>query len=139
MAVNTDKTKCMLVKTHQKARRLQRKRLNITLINETLENVTCEKLLGVHVGGHLTWNTHISKVAVTISRNLAPVRRIKIVLPIHARKTFYFANIQPHFDYCSTIWGLGSNIKKMVSLQRRAIRLMLGIQYGVDLHLFSKC
>ena len=110
----------------------------MSLNNKSLENVTCEKLLGVHLDQHLTWSAHIQSVAMTVSRNLALLRQIKCFLPLQARKMFYFSNIQPHFNYCSTIWGLGSDIKKLISLQRCAIRLILDIPHGVSLHSANK-
>ena len=54
MVSNTDKTKCMLITTFQKATRLPRTDLNILLDNVTLDNVDSEKLLGVIVDKYLT-------------------------------------------------------------------------------------
>ncbi len=54
MVANTDKTKCMLITTFQKATRLPRTNLNIVLDNVTLDNVDSEKLLGVIVDKYLT-------------------------------------------------------------------------------------
>ncbi len=54
MVANTDKTKCMLITTFQKATRLPRTDLNIVLDNVTLDNVDSEKLLGVIVDKYLT-------------------------------------------------------------------------------------
>ncbi len=132
MAINVDKTKAMLVTTHQKAWRLPKQELDIKLKGKTLENVACEKLLGVHLDNRLNWATHIHQVAVKISRNLALLRRIKGFLPIHARKLFYFTHIQPYFDYCSTIWGKGSGMGKLVKLQRRVMRVMSDLPYDAD-------
>ena len=49
MAINTDKTKSMLITSNQKRRHLRTPNLNCYLNGKSLENVTCEKLLGVKV------------------------------------------------------------------------------------------
>ena len=46
MAINTDKTKSMLITSDQKRRNLSSLNLNCKLDDYTLENVQCEKLLG---------------------------------------------------------------------------------------------
>ncbi len=83
MVANTDKTKCMLITTFQKATRLLRTDLNIVLDNVTLDNLDSEELLGVIVDMYLTWKTHVDKTAKTISKHIALLRRIKrYVTPI---------------------------------------------------------
>ncbi len=59
MLTNTNKTKCMLIITFQKATRLPRTDLNIVLNNVTLDNVDSEKLLEVIVDKYLAWKHHV--------------------------------------------------------------------------------
>ncbi len=66
MVANTDKTKCMLITTFQKATRLPRTDLNIVLDNFTLDNVDSEKLLRVIVDKYLTGKHHMDKTAKTL-------------------------------------------------------------------------
>ena len=44
---------------------------------------------------------------------------------------FYNAYVQPHFDYCNTVWSNTSseNINKISKLQRRACKLNLAQDY----------
>ena len=44
---------------------------------------------------------------------------------------YYKAYIQPHFDYCNIIWGNTTmyNKNKIHRLQKRACKLILGINY----------
>ena len=44
---------------------------------------------------------------------------------------FYNAYIQPHLDYCNTIWGNSSNYNasKITKLQRRACNVILEAEY----------
>ena len=59
-----------------------------------------------------------------ISSKIYQLSRIKNFIDINTRKLFYFAYIQPYFDYCSPIWGhtYSSHTKRLSSIQRRALR-----------------
>ncbi len=45
--------------------------------NDTWENVTSDKLLGVTVDHYLSWEKHITTIVSTINKKLALLRRIK--------------------------------------------------------------
>ena len=125
MAVNAEKTKVMLVTTYQKKTRLETNELRVSLSGIELENVVSEKLLGVVIDNQLSWKTHIDKVAKTVSRNIALLRRIKKYLPHDIRLTFYKTFIQPHLDYCNTIWGKSNHISRIHLLQKMALRIIM--------------
>ncbi len=88
MVANTDKTKCMLITTFQKATRLPRTDPNIVLDNVTLYNVDSEKLLGVIVDKYVTWKHDVDKTAKTISKKITLLCRIKRYLPHQTHLTF---------------------------------------------------
>ncbi len=104
MVGNGDKTKAMLITTYRKESKLHKKELTIFFNYTQLKNVNSEKRLGVKNNKHLTLKDHVNKTAKTISRNLAPFRRINKYLPHQTRITLYKAYIQPHTDYCNIIW-----------------------------------
>ncbi len=56
--------------------------------NDTLENVTSDKLLGVTIDNNLSWEKHITTIVSTINRKLALLRRIKQYMPLSTRKLF---------------------------------------------------
>jgi ribonuclease P/MRP protein subunit RPP40 len=127
MAINADKTKVMLVTTHQKQTKLPSSVINVHLNDTLLENVNAEKLLGVVIDKHLSWKDHINKTAKTISRNIALLRRIRKYLPHKTRITFYKSFIQPHVDYCNTIWGQSPHVSRIHILQKMALRLIMDV------------
>ena len=127
MVGNGDKTKAMLITTYQKESKFPKKELTIFFNNTQLKNVNSEKLLGVEIDKHLTWKDHVNKTAKTISRNLALFRRIKKYLPHQTRITCYKAYIQPHIDYCNTIWGLSTHIPRIHILQKMALRMIMDV------------
>ncbi len=93
-----------------------------------LENVESEKLLGAIINKNLSWEEHIAKIVSTVNRKLALLRRIKNYLPTSARKTFFNAHILPHLDYCCTVWGSSPHVNALLSVQKRAARIILDIK-----------
>jgi hypothetical protein len=71
MVINCDKTKVMLITTHQKEAKLDSTHLGVICNNTELENVNSSKLLGVIIDKNLTWKYHIDKTAKTISHSIA--------------------------------------------------------------------
>ncbi len=127
MAVNAEQTKVMLVTTYQRETKLQTSEIKVNFNNTMLENVNSEKLLGVIIDKHLSWKHHIDKTAQTLSKNIALLKRIHKYLPHQTRLTFYKTFIQPHIDYCSTIWGQSPHISRIHILQKISLRLIMNV------------
>ncbi len=121
MAINADKTKCMLLTITQRFNRLNVKELNITIGNKKLDQVTTENLLGIKIDQFLSWKGQINKVHSRVSRLLGRFRQIKPFLPIYARIKYCYAFILPNLEYCCTVWG-SAQTSKLLVLQKRAIR-----------------
>ena len=86
-----------------------------------------ENLLGVEVDNLLSWKEQIKKVKRTINFKISLLRRIRKYLSTDTCKTFYNLHIQPHLEYCCSVWGRCSQEKqdKLIKLQRHAARLVL--------------
>ena len=123
MAINSTKTKAMLITSAQKRRGLS-DILSIALNEEPLEVVDKENLLGVKIDNDLTWKDQVDSVCRKVARNIALLRRIKTHLDIPMRRMFYMAYIQPHTDYCLTIWGMSHHIDRVQKLQNMALRVI---------------
>ena len=91
MIINTDKTKCMLMGTHQKKSKLENVNFHLQLSGHTLENVEMHKLLGIHIDHNLQYTCHVDAVCKTLTYKLFTLRKIKRFLPMHTRKLFYNA------------------------------------------------
>ena len=131
MLINTTKTKVMLITTPQRRVNLNNYNFYLTYTNEALSVVTCEKILGVFIDNNLTWTNHTDAVAKKIVSNLWLLSRIKTYLTIHQRVQFYKSYVQPHIDYCNTIWGGTSqrNLDRIYRLQKRACKIILDYKY----------
>ena len=64
-----------------------------------------DKVLGIIIDNNLTWSQHVDKVCKKITTNLWLLSRIKDYLTTSQRIQFYKTYIQPHSDYCNTVWG----------------------------------
>lgn len=131
MLLNTDKTKVMLISTRQKRMLLDTSILSLSYDDINLQLTTGDKILGVHIEENLGWNNHFQHVCKKVSSYIWLLSKIKSYLSLEHRSLFYNSYIQPHFNYCNTIWGNSSNynVSKLTQLQRRACKLILENNY----------
>ena len=96
-----------------------------------MNSVANEKVLGVRIDNNLTWSIHINFIAKKISSNLWLLSKLKDYLSTEHRVQFFKTYIQPHIDYCSTIWGGTSqyNLNRIYRLQKRAVKIIVNYQY----------
>ena len=101
---------------------------------------TCDKILDIHVDNNLTWNTHFNFLSKKLSSYMWLFGIIRTYLTTEHRVLFHNAYIKPHIDYCSLIWSNTSNINinKIIRLQRRACKLILGHEYNSLLEAFER-
>jgi hypothetical protein len=127
MVINPTKTKAMLLTTRQKRAKLGRKSLDVDIDGNPIQMVEVEKLLGIHIDQHLTWDHHIHKLSVILSSKLRLFRRLRFLLPQTTRKLFFNSYILPHFNYCDIIWGScnATLMDSIFRLQKQAARLIL--------------
>ncbi len=64
-----------------------------------------KKMLSIKVNNHISWKDQIDKVAGSLISRIGLLRRIKDYLTIETRLTYYKTFLQPHMDYCITVWG----------------------------------
>ena len=132
MVLNTAKTKIMLITTRQKWLHISTEDMALTYNDETLNNISDDKILGVQVDDHLLFSNHIDKIARKITSNIWLLSRIKGFLNKEHRVQFYKSFIQPHLDYCNIVWRNASqnNLLRLFRLQKRAWKIIL--DYNVD-------
>ena len=61
--------------------------------------------------------------------------KLKEYLSLEHGVQFYKTYIQPHTDYCSTVWGgtPHSNLDRIYRLQKRAVKIILDYEYNNDI------
>ena len=73
---------------------------------------TCLKLLGIYIDQSLTFYNHVDYVSKKISSSVYQMNCLKHFLGQRTMKLFYFGRVQPHIDYCSSIWDHSSDTYK---------------------------
>ena len=73
---------------------------------------------------HLSWKQQIDKVAKSLIKGIHLLRQIKEYLPIGHRVIYYKCFLQPHIDYCCTVWGQSCHIIRIHKLQKLALRII---------------
>ena len=136
LTVNINKSSAMTIGTRQ--RLINQCALKITAAGETLNALNETKYLGVTIDNNLSWNQHISNLATKVSPIISVLAKLKYKLTRDQLNTIYQSIIQPHFDYCISVWGHTSkcNISTLQKLQNRADRTITG-QY--DWNISPKC
>ena len=118
LKLNIAKTKYMIFTNKTK------QEITISLDGQRITESSCERFLGVMIDSRLTWSQHINLLATKISRNAGILYKLKNFVPDSVLKMIYNSFIQSHMNYCSSVWGLGSNnsISKLFIAQKKAIR-----------------
>ena len=118
-----------------------RQRVNATQDNidtriddREIKRVHSAKSLGLHIDSHLTLSVHIDKVCKKIPLAIGALKRIRSFTTTKAAVEVYFALIQPHFDYCCSVWdGLGKTLStKIQKLQDRAVGVITRSSYDTS-------
>ena len=97
--------------------------------NAMLENVTCEKDLGVLIDGELNFHKHISSAIQKANQMLGLIKRAFVNIDPDIFIPLYKALVRPHLEYCSVSWSprFVTDDKKIEAVQRRATRLIPGM------------
>ena len=103
----------------------------ISIDGKPIERVTSTKFLGVYIDNKLTWQTHISQLAIKVSRNLGVLNKAKSVLSTKVLKMLYFSMVHSYLTYGIIIWGNACETKlnRIYILQKRAMRIISHCSY----------
>ena len=99
------------------------------------------KSLGIYIDENLTRHFHIDKLCKKIASAIGAIKRVKPFVPQSTLLNIYNSLVQPHFDYCSLVWGncRKTPSNKLQKLQNRAARVITSSSYYVDVDsLFHK-
>ena len=109
-------------------------KLVIKINDYEINRVDSVKALGVYIDQHLTWAVHIDKISKKIASAIGALKRIRPLITTDTAVQIYRALIQPHFDYCCSVWdGLGETLScKLQKLQNRTARVILRTNYNTS-------
>ena len=108
LSFNIAKTKFMIIGSCQRLNVNVDGHINIIINDQPIKKVNETETLGMTIDQHLTWSKHVQKKSKKISSAIGALKRIRPFITINVANKMYKAIIQPHLDYCSTVWdGLG--------------------------------
>lgn len=104
---------------------------NICIDGVRVNRVRVTKFLGVQVDEKLDWHDQINAVCRNVSKNISILYKVKHILNSDSLYTLYCSLILPYFNYACEIWGntFESRVRKLMVLQKRAIRVVDKAQY----------
>ena len=102
--------------------------LHVCINDQLLSEVEHYRYLGLDVNGNLTWRKYILHLCSKLAQKVGVLRRLKNKLPRDLLLCVYNTVIQPHIDYCITVWGYAPNIHidKVRRIQNGAARIITG-------------
>ena len=100
--------------------------MQIKIGDTLIQRVTASKSLGMMIDETLTWHAQTDLITKKVNKGLYVLRRLRDFVDIKTLVTVYKALVQPHFDYCSQVWGcLGITLQNHLQrLQNRAVRII---------------
>ena len=107
---------------------------SFTIDSNSIKQVEFTKSLGVYMDQNLTWIVHIEHTSKKIASCIGILKRGRSFVPCETFLCVFNALVQPHFDYCSVVWG---NCNKSLSiklqkLQNRAARILTSSSYDAN-------
>ena len=114
LELNVKKSKFMIFFKHPKIIT----NFSITINNSTIEQVDHFNFLGVALDQNVTWNPHVDKVSIKISRVTGLLRKLQHYFPKHILITIYNSLIHSHLMYGLLVWGFQS--MRVEKLQKKS-------------------
>ena len=123
LSLNLDKTKLMIF--HRQQKRV--KELNIIINDTNIERVQSFNFLGITLSENMSWTNHVLSIKKKISKVVGILYRLRNTFPLDVLKTLYKSLVLSYINYGLLLWGI--EVKKLESIQKRAIRLITGSNY----------
>ena len=96
--------------------------------NDTLEEVTSHKHLGVIFNQNLSWTNHIDSIIDSVSKMLNVLKRLRYNLDRKTLETIYCTFIRPKLEYASPVWSdcNSTDADKLEKCQITAAKIVSG-------------
>ena len=122
LSINVTKSKYIIF--HSQKKNINNKVPQI-IFNET--PVVNFDFLGIFLDEHMTWTSHINKIANKIAKSIGILNKLKQYLPSYILRTLYNSLILPHINGI-LVWGF--DVSRINKLQKRSIRIINNQKYN---------
>ena len=133
LTLNIKKTNYIIFKSKKKQIKHD---VKITVENDQLVHVEKTKFLGMIIDQHLTWNDHINYIANKVAKSAGILSKTRYFLKIYTLTTFTtLIQYTPiNLYYGNIVWAnnYSSKLKKLVKLQKRAVRIITSSSYYAE-------
>ena len=129
LSLNIEKTNFMCFTRQKNIDFDNNPQFKIKIDGINIKKVSKINFLGILIDEKLRWHEHINKVAITISRTIGILRKVKNRLNLNAKIKIYNSLILSQLNYCNIIWGNANKtlLNRLLILQNKAIRLILDV------------
>ena len=100
--------------------------LNLKINNQSLDEKTYTKYLGIYIDHKLTWHQQTQHINSKLIKGNAILAKLGHYVPEKVMKNLYNALIQPHLNYGALIWGNAAetHTNKIQTLLNKSIRII---------------
>ena len=121
LSLNTNKTSYLII-----TKRKINHSFNIKIGNNTIQESTSAKYLGITIDNRLDWKQHIQNVKAKTARGCWALRQLQPYVGANTLKMVYHALIHSNLSYCISCWGWvpKSNLHSLQKYQNRALRTL---------------
>ena len=125
LTLNNKKTEFMIIGSNKRLSQIDQEP-SIFVGGMEIDKVNAVKSLGLMIDETLSCSAQVEKITKKVNSGLSIIRRLRDIVDYNTLITIYKSIIQPHFDYCSQVWGcLGKVLSdKLHRLQNRAFRII---------------
>ena len=75
------------------------------LLSNIHKQVSTTKSLGVLFDNNMAWHSHMDTLSKKIASGIGAIEQSKPFVSPERLHYIYNALVQPHFDFCSIVWG----------------------------------
>ena len=131
LSLNIAKTEFMVIGSRQKLQTQANTAIRAHIDNKEIKRVDSSQSIGLTIDETLSWSKHINKITKKTSSGIGALKRVRPFINQDTATKIYKALIEPHFNYCSSVWdGLSQQLSdKLQKLQNRAVRIITRSNY----------
>ena len=100
--------------------------LTVSYKDKCVEEVVNLKFLGIQIDNRLNWRNHIDQIIPRLSITCYMVRQMCHICNNDTLRSIYFAYFHSVVSYGIIFWGNSSHSRKIFTLQKKIIRIMMG-------------